>query len=534
MGKLTRWLFAAAALACLPNASAATYNVIVEQEKTYADEVITGTDTTIDYYRDQGPQLGIALDFTPSDAERVKAGDVIALTFTLINARFAARVRASDLRSRLFDVQEGGIRVRPTVADGEQGDTSATFELEAPDDWRCDSGCDIEMRFEVPELTGLTRDASTGAVNPVTWQVSTAASGGSGWPDTKTAGVGASSRCDDGDYCVRSEDGVLQFMQPLAEGASRQEPFPFVRFMPGLTFSATSTGASRIDLAGGRLGFTGPSQANLGHVRLGLSSAAACTGRAPTSPICPRQSDGMEFTIDRGGEGRGTLDIAVAGDFREGDQVWLDLDGNDEPAANELLNLAASGSMQRSFRLDDVAGNANAAEGDAGDLDREQGVATHDLIYRPNGSDPLRPGAFRSRYAVDFETAIDKPTQPATGEHAMRYAGISETRRVHAIAPLAAEDLTSVRIKCEVIADCIVYLECDDAAGNSWFGRLAPIDGRSTRVLNQQAVAESLGTSAAGWEDMLACTAYATRDISVQVFNRSSGTLVSTTYVDSD
>ena len=242
----------------------------------------------------------------------------------------------------------------------------------------------------------------------------------------------------------------------------------------------------------------------------------------------------MEFTIDRGGEGRGTLDVEVAGDLRDGDMVWLDLDGDNEPAANELLNQAASGSMQRSFHLDDVAGNANAAAGDAGDLDREQGVATHNLVYRPNGSDPLRPSAFRSRYAVDFETAIDKPTQPATGEHAMRYAGISETRRVHAIAPLAAEDLTSVRIKCEVIADCIVYLECDDAAGNSWFGRLAPIDGRSTRVLNQQAIAEALRTSEAGWEDMLACTAYATRDISAQVFNRSSGTLVSTTYVDSD
>ena len=534
MDKLTRWLFAAAALACLPNASAATYNVIVGQEKTYADEVIIGTDTTIDYYRDDGPLLGINLSLAASDAERIKAGDVMALAFTLINARFAERVRASDLQLRLSRVQAGSVRARPMVVDGGRGDTSATFELDASDDWRCDSGCGLEMLFEVPELTGLTRDPSTGSVNPVTWQASTAASGGSGWPDTKTTSIYVHSRCDDGDWCVRSEDGVLQFMQPLAEGASRQEPHPFVRFVPGLTFAATSAGASRIDLAGGRLGFTGPSQANLGHVRLGLSSAAACTGRAPISILCPRQSDGMEFTIDRGGEGHGTLDVEVAGDFRDGDLVWLDLDGDDEPAANELLNQAASGSMQRSFRLDDVAGNANAAAGDAGDLDREQGVATHNLIYRPNGSDPLRPSAFRSRYAVDFETAIDKPTQPAMGEHTMRYAGISETRLVHAIAPLAAGDLTSVRIKCEVIADCIVYLDCDDAAGNSWFGRLAPIDGRSTRVLNQQAVAETLGTSEAGWEDMLACTAYATRDISVQVFNRSSGTLVNTTYVDSE
>ena len=118
----------------------------------------------------------------------------------------------------------------------------------------------------------------------------------------------------------------------------------------------------------------------------------------------------------------------------------------------------------------------------------------------------------------------------------MSYAGIVATRRAYAIAPIATDDATSstfVRIKCEMVPQCMVYLECDDAAGNSWFAPLrTPIEGRSTRVLNQQAIATILGTDEAGWRGDLACTAYATRDISVQVLNRSGGILANSTYID--
>ena len=51
-----RWLLAAAALACLPNASAASYDLTVGQWKIYADEVVTGTNIVLDYNRDQGPE----------------------------------------------------------------------------------------------------------------------------------------------------------------------------------------------------------------------------------------------------------------------------------------------------------------------------------------------------------------------------------------------------------------------------------------------------------------------------------------------
>lgn len=506
----------------------------VGEWKIYAEEVVTGTDVVLDYHRDQGPELGVVLSLTASDADGIDEGDVMEITFTLINAQFATKIRTSALQPGLAAQQAGRIRVR-SVADGERGDRSATFELEAFEDLRCDTGCELNLVFELPELTGLTRNA-TGTVKPVTWQASTAASRSSGWPVTATTSVYGPSRCDEPDYCVRSENGVLQFLQPPAQGTSIQEPFPIVRFGPGLTFSATSTGASSIDLAGGRVGFTAPSQAHLGSVRVGLASAAACTARDPIGPLCPRQSDGREFTIGPRGGGRGSLNIEVDGDFRDGDQVWLDLDDNDEPGTNELLDLTTSGSMRGSFRLYEVAGNASAPEGDAAELDREQGVATRNLFYRPNGTDPMRPGAIRSRYAVDFDTAMDKPAQPATGEHTVSYAGIVATRRAYAIAPIATDDATSstfVRIKCEIAPQCMAYLECDDATGNSWFAPLrTPIDGRSTRVLNQQAIATILGTGEAGWRGDLACTAYATRDISVQVLNRSGGILANSTYID--
>ena len=232
--------------------------------------------------------------------------------------------------------------------------------------------------------------------------------------------------------------------------------------------------------------------------------------------------------------------VVVTGDFRAGDAVWLDLDGNRQPSARETLDMQDDGSMMGTFALDDVAGNAGAATGDAGEMDREEGAATRSLRYAPNGDDPLRPATFRSRFMVDFDRADvrDKDWAPESNmdaDHETALTVIESTRQAYAIPELGATDEGNVRIKCEVATECTVYLECDDTAGTSRFAQLGDaIAGRSTRTMNAAAIAEELNFGDDGWQGSLSCTVYSTREISVQVLVRSAGTLVNQTYIEDE
>ena len=542
MARKTMWAVAGALLAFAPLASAASYGLIVQNARTYASEVISSGDVEIDY-RGASPLARVVIGMSDAEATAIDLDDVISVTFTLANAKFARRVRDGDLQPSMMGTSIGcSARVRDTD-DGEAGESTVTFEIEASDATCTCSSCDASAQFDftLPRLEGLNK-------KDVTMTVSTDRPGGSGWMSTEATTSVADIPCAGADadaYCRTLENGIVRSFRPNRDGETglrRQRPV--VEFAEGLTFTANSGGSTSIDLTAARRAFVphpwGIGRAAvLGDVTVGVTSAAACTGADPTPRFCYLQSNGRPFSIGRSGEGRGDLLVNVSGDFRSGDRVFLDLDGSWTPGAGESLTLV-NGSMEGAFNVLNAAGNANAGDGDAAEMNREEGVTTRRLIYWPNGNDPLRPGGYRSSFAVNFTSGsvTDKGARPASSEantFMTQYSVVEDDQVAYAIPPGTTGDVGNVRIKCEVATQCTVYLECDHADGRSWFAQVDdPIAGRSTLVLTSEGIRTALGMADGDWtRGRMSCSVYSTREISLQVLTRSStGVLVNNTYVD--
>ena len=549
MARKTMWAVAGALLAFAPLASAEWYIVSYNNERTYASEVISSSDVQIDY-RGASPEVVFEIRMSNPEVQMIDEDDTIDVTFAVANAKFGRNVRAGDMDPVINDVEANSCAARVAdIVDGERGESSVTFKIEAAEgDCTCGGGAcagvlGAVFTFELPRLYSLS--AAPG--RSVSVSVSTDTPGGSGWPATDpipanavNTGQDCTSMAAATTACTSVENGVIQQLTaPVAAAGGRRLPVAIINFLQGLDFSATSGGTTSINLAAGRTSFLPPLyQAVLGSATVGVSSASECDGTDPTPSGCYLQANGRPFSIGRSGEGRGDLVVNVTGDFRSGDIVYLDLDGNWTPGTGESLSLV-NGSMEGAFSLLDVAGDASAGEGDANEMAREEGTATRRLLYRPNGNDPLRPGGYRSSFAVDFQgSASDKAATPASSEantHMTQYTVVEDAQVAYAIPPGTTGDIGNVRIKCDVATSCTVYLECDHADGRSWFEQVAdPIPGRSTLVLTSEGMRTALGMDDDEWtRGRLSCTVHSTREISLQVLTRSdSGVLVNNTYVD--
>ena len=510
----------------------ATFSVDVSDTKIYAKEVIgDGSSGAVVDYDDEAPKVTLQMDV----AGGVGEGDSADVTFTLANARFASNVRLSSL-----DVTEGDAFVRvASKEDGTRNENTVTFRIEASQAIPT-ATTTVSLAFALPELTGLSSgkdvvatiavDAAGGGDDPA---------GDSWWSsdniDTSVA-TGASTGL---------ENGILRALGPAPMTGPRPNK-PVVSFADGLTFTVGGSGGRRMINAGmDRTTFVSEGPATLGTVTVGLAAAANCTGDSPPAN-CILQRSGDPFSIARREDGEGNLVVTSTGDFRVGDEVWLDADGNRTASAGEMLALGEDGAMSGTFELADLAGNSAAARGT---LDRDEGIATRTLYYQPNGEDGMRPSEFRTRASVDFDEAdvTDKGEQESrfTTVYAMTVdpsgtgapvAVVEETRTASPVPALTSVDIGNVRIKCEVSSPCVIHLECDDVSGETWFARLdEPIPGRATLHLTASDIAEALGISAEeGWDDSLSCAILGSRDISVQVLTRSGGVLVNHTYVEND
>ena len=536
MARSSIWAaFAVALLAFAPVASAARWSVASSTQRIFATESVTSGDVVIDFQGTR-PEVRAGVLLEDDELVLIDRGDTVELTFTLVNAKFAQAVRGSALTLSFVGVAQCDVRVRSV--DSEAGSASATFTVETVPRSSGDSGdCAVfgsvqrraNFTLVLPALTGLDNTKAVQA------KLAVDAPAGSGWP-TLSAGEEIST-------------GSVN-----AQGVERGN---LVRYRDALRLAVLGTGtqngrlvnatSSDIDLAAGRTGFTSPGRAHLAIVRVGRLAANECTSRvSPYGSVCIRQRDGRPFSLGRRGDGRGDLNITVTGDFRAGDVVFLDLDGDQMPGAGEDLDLQADGSMQESFRLDYVAGNPNAADGEAGELDREEGVTDKNLYYLPNGTDALRPGEYRSVFTVTTdspETAdiLDR-IHGVTGQtvlhenrHTTSYTLTEDRQIAYAIPPQRAGDSGTVRVNCKGSTPCTLYLECDDQDGMSYFKQVEePVQGRSTLVLTAEDLSDALDLGEGVWESgRMSCTIHSTRDISVQQLTRSAaGVLVNNTYVD--
>lgn len=558
------WVAMAVLLACAPGALAYEYRI--EQSNvsgfTYASELFGpgSGDSRLDY-SDADPTLTlwtILADGVEEEGD-VTADDEMEVTLTLANAVFSQNMRTSNLDVRVYDRAPGESGYDPVTSrkddhmttplpvnvsrdsGGNAGEASVVFLVAAGQGWPTNvvtsdnSSTAISIEIELPPLQGLNGQ-------PVTASIEVDAGGGSGFmssqdPSVTIASDGRGTAA--GNLTSRSTgSGVLRLTSPAMTDTAGRPAVALVAFTNALTFSAAGGGTSDIDITGSRTMVqptAGRAQATLASVTVGVTD---------TSDDGPKQLGGNLFSIAPRQDGEGHLVVSVTGEFHAmGDQVWLDLDGDRTPDAGELLTLS-EGAMSGRFNLNQVAGDARSTgDSDAAERQRNEGVATRNLIFLPNGTETLRPATYTSTFSVDFREDANRDKRPTSQTHTTRYfvqegsnpvyIGDDLTRHAYAIPPLGHADEGTVRVKCETATACPLYLECDDSGGGSWFATMStPIAPRSTVQLSSETIASELEVGEAGWTGRLSCTMMSTRDISLQVLTRSGGALINNTYVD--
>ena len=567
MVRKSMWAIMAVLLACGPGALAYEYRISQSNVSgfTYANELLGpgSGESRLDYGREGGPTVTLWTILTDDEEGLIRADDEMELTLTITNAQFAQNVRAGDVTVTSYydeygqttfdaaaDLATSGLELNVTVrSGGSAGTSSVTFDVRATGaGWAVDNdgnttGTSASIQIELPTLTGLTG-------RPVTASIEVDAggtSGGSGFKSSDAAdvtvqntGVGTAT---DMTTSRAANSGVLRFTSaPSSSTATASTPrphVPLVGFTPALTFSATGGGTSNIDITGNRMMVQPPAAGRPAQSTL----ASVTVGVTDTTADGPKQLDGLLFSIANRQDGEGELVVSVTGEFHAmGDQVWLDLDGDNMLDNDEALSLE-NGVMSGRFQLTEIAGDGNMGESADEERRAEEGVATKNLIFMPNGTETIRPATYRSTFSVDFDAASNADKRPTTQTHTTQYfvqegsnivtIGDSLTRHAYAIPPLGHADEGNVRVKCETATACPVYLECDDSGGGSWFAELSmPVEPRATVQLSSETIAGELEVGEAGWTGRLSCTVMSTRDISLQVLTRSGGALINNTYVD--
>ena len=565
MVRKSMWVAMAVLLACAPGALAYEYRI--EQSSvsgfTYASELFGpgSADSRLDYnLTDPTVTLWTLLDdgASPSDEADITTDDEMEVTLTLANAVFAQNIRVGNVDARSYNSgpYESGFDATANRVDndasnplrvnvrresgGSAGEASVVFIVSAGTGWPANVNTGnglqtaISIQIELPPLQGLNG-------RPVTASIEVDAGGGSGFMSSQDAAVTIQSTGvgnAEGNLTSRSAgSGVLRLTSPAPTATAGRPAVALIAFTPALTFSAAGGGTSDIDITGSRTMVqptAGRAQSTLASVTVGVTDP---------SDDGPKQLGGNRFSIAPRQDGEGDLVVSVTGEFHAmGDQVWLDLDSDRMPDAGELLTLS-EGAMSGRFNLNQVAGASVTGDSETAERMREEGVATRNLIFLPNGTETLRPATYTSTFSVDFREDANADKRPTSQTHTTRYF-VQEgsnpvyidddlTRHAYAIPPLGHADEGTVRVKCETATACPLYLECDDAGGGSWFATMStPIAPRSTVQLSSETIASELDVGEAGWTGRLSCTMMSTRDISLQVLTRSGGALINNTYVD--
>ena len=411
MVRKSMWVAFAALLAYAPGALAYQYEIVQSGTLTYANELFgAGSgEVRINYAdADSEPKLTLYVTLTDGDEENaISTNDEMDITVSLQNAQFAQNIRASDLSAISFKAGNrmgtGDTSFYTVGVVREDGGTTGTSSIDLTltatgATWGNDDGnafvTDIEVGITLPPLMALNPG------KPVTASLTVDAGGGSGFIASDAVDGDGTHRSMVHSGTMRTSAGVL-YRAEDADEMGRRARVPLVTFASALNFAAGGGGSQRIDLEGGRTQFQRtqpwlPAQAYLATVTTGVPVPEGAM--AP-----PRQRDGSTFSIGNRQDGDGDLVITVSGQFHaSGGDVWLDLNNNHQPDGGEALRLR-DGIYSGRFKLNTVAGDARAVGAtDEQERLREEGVTTRQLIYRPNGTDTLRPATYASTFSVDF------------------------------------------------------------------------------------------------------------------------------------
>ena len=226
-----------------------------------------------------------------------------------------------------------------------------------------------------------------------------------------------------------------------------------------------------------------------------------------------RDQDGdlvTTFTNDMAG----SLAITVSSEaLREGDQVYIDENGNGEVDGREAFEIDGDTAMDTI----PLAGGKTQ------------------VYYVPNGEDPMKHRtAFSTLASTEFALVDNRTVSSKAGVAMLKLHGIQDgVAKAYAIAPITSTDVANVRVTCEAtgMTGCNVFLDCKDAMGVNTFGEAGAMVGPGMTVRwSQMDIATALELED-GWEGRMACDVLSSALITVQVLTRANGVLVNNTAI---
>ena len=228
---------------------------------------------------------------------------------------------------------------------------------------------------------------------------------------------------------------------------------------------------------------------------------------------------------------RGVFRVAVEGTrglFNDGDVLFVDYDRDGKMGSGEELVLDGAKGVGTSLSIDFDALESfkNPTWG------RYEGV--FDVYYRPGGKQPYNHGAeIKLTASVDYSdpSAIDEKDVTATTT--FKFEGVESEVLAYAI-PFAGNgkgDVANVRVRCENVAGCRVFVECtgDDAVRS--FGEAGVLEHEKLMKWDSARLESIIG--ATGAASRHSCRILSKGKVRVQQLTRdgASNTLVNNTYV---
>ena len=191
-----------------------------------------------------------------------------------------------------------------------------------------------------------------------------------------------------------------------------------------------------------------PQQLEVASVSVAVNSALA-------------QSDGDGFSVEdntgrrNDGDGAGSLLVSTSGDFREGDMLFWDANGNAKYDAGMEIDTVmdmSNGMASADFGLDEVSAGRSSTF--------------------PTARIRCAPAALPRRLVSSTACRRTPFPRPQTASADLNYAGAEDALLAYAIAPPSNPDDSNIRVRCDQSTPCQVYFACDGADGMGHFGKM--------------------------------------------------------------
>lgn len=465
-------------------------------------------------------------------------GNIARITYTLKGATFAETVSASNLTGE--DLTSGAALETEIVEGGSTGDSSVTIEVEVTgaditgdatlDNNRMPGAGVPKINFEVPmlQVTGavLSSNPNTGAPTAVgvavTSTIAVRRARGNPFPGVIQGA--------DADGTVTGDPAALTAAGPKVDAIAVAQSQVYNTMMPGLAFSWVTpfTNMEEVDVMSRKVIIALGSMARDPSVKdpntpapalrigtINVSEPASIPkdlgGEDPA--VITFESDGttaLAATDYEVGDGLGgDAVITVAGPFQSGDKVYLgaktmSIDGGVAMGTVDIETLLQSTGMN--------------------------------VIYVPGGVDDLKPSTFVGTAKLDFDDNDNSATASAgplltrgTSSGTLGYKGFSDQGYAYGIVKGGGTDQSFVRVTCEAPAPCVIFADCTDQAGMSYFGGPVQVGAGETGVVSSDQIAAAIG---GGWDSGRGrCDMVSNGGLSIQHMVRSGHTLVNNSVV---